>query len=184
MASRFANPHADMIHRVGGLDGDWEGALGDGEGLRCMEEAWLTSSEPEDFPFAMFDQPKPLRRSTTIPGALAELVFGRYQSLDGAWAEHGGVVWLGMIVSDTPGDGGRLLTALRKACMKCDLAMIGTPTPLKPRDWEPERPFSYDEKRLTYWYMRQGFRVVQDGSSTRVVFASRSSRMKVNLSLL
>lgn len=153
------------------------------DGITRMEKSWLASSVPENFSFAMFKEPKPLRRSATITGALAELAFGRYQALGGAWVEHDRAVWIGMIVSDVAGDGGRLLAALRKACFQSNLFMAGTPVPLKPQDWDPARPFHYDATKLIYWYMRQGFRVIQDGSNTRVLLVPRSSTLRAEFSV-
>lgn len=159
------------------------GAATKAETLRRVEDAWLTASEPDNFWFETFNEPKSLRRSKNFPGALAELCFGRYQGFDGKWIEDDAVVWLGMIASDLEGSGGRLLGAIKKICGQANLAVMGTPTPLKPRDWNRSTAFDFDINRLIYWYMRQGFRVVQDGSSTRVVFARRSAALKVSFSL-
>jgi hypothetical protein len=150
--------------------------------LRQIEAAWLQDSEPEEFQFQMFKAPATLRRSKSIPGGLAELAFGRYQGFDNKWIDDDAVVWLQMITSDVSGSGRQLLQAIMRTCGRANIAIVGTPAPLKPRDWDPSRPFDYGGNILTYWYMKQGFRVIQDGHSTRVVFASRSAALKVSFS--
>jgi hypothetical protein len=152
------------------------------ETLRQVEDTWLRDSEPEKFHFEMFAEPALLRRSKHIQGGLAELDFGRYQGFDKDWVDDDGVVWLQMITSDVAGNGQQLLQAIKTACGRANLAIVGTPSPLKPRDWDQSRPFSYDVDKLTYWYMKQGFKVIQDGYSTRVVFASQHSTLKVRFS--
>lgn len=154
------------------------------ERLVRMEKAWLDSSTPEDFYFSLRpDVPKPLRRSTVIKGALAELTFGRYQDLDGSWVQNDVVVWLGMIVSEAAGAGSQLLEAICKGCGRSGLVLMGTPTPLKPRDWCRDEKFDFNQRRLINWYMRHGFRVLQNASTTRLVFSVQSSRLAVAFSI-
>lgn len=52
-------------------------------GIAALETAWLNSSTPEEFYFELFEEPKTLRRSTKIPGALAQLEYGTYKDLSG-----------------------------------------------------------------------------------------------------
>jgi hypothetical protein len=140
-----------------------------------MKDAWERGSTPDEVYFETFVEAKPMRRSTTISGGLADLTFGSYKDLSGSWVEHQGVVWLGMITSDIPGAGSELLSALSKSCARLNLVMVGEPIALKPRDWDNARKFSYDSQRLIHWYMKHGFKVVQDPRSTRVVYSPFSS---------
>ncbi|WP_414815599.1 hypothetical protein [Rhizobium sp. IY2] len=152
------------------------------ERLSRLRDGWQRSSIPEDFYFAHWDVPKALRRSTKILGALASLTFGKYKGLDGKWVDDDKVVWLEMITSDVPGDGGRLLDALKRACGRCDLLLVGEPVGLKPRDWAADRKWDGRLEVLIHWYISHGFRIVQNGSTTRVVYSRQSSAMNVSLS--
>jgi hypothetical protein len=152
------------------------------EKLSAFKDTWERNSTPEDFYFAQWVSPKPLRRSIHFPGALASLSFGGYMGLDNKWVDHDRVVWLEMIVSDVPGDGGRLLKALKINCGRCDLSLVGEPCALQPRDWAADRKWDHKPETLIAWYMSHKFRIVQNGSSTRVVYSSRSSAVKVSLS--
>lgn len=151
--------------------------------LREVEKAWIQSSESEEFWFDNFPISKTLRRSKTIKGGLASLEFGRYMDMKGNWVDNDQVVWLGMITSDIPGNGAQLLKSITRACGRANLAVVGTPTPLKPKNWDPIRPFEFDVTRLVHWYMKQGFRLIQDGHQTRVVFVPTSGALTVDFSL-
>jgi len=140
----------------------------------AAEQAWLDDSVDEDFEFELFNAPKPLRRSNKFTGALADLIFGQYQDLSRQWVSDSSAVWLGMIVSDRAGQGGQLLDYLKVSLGKSGLWLIGTPSPLKPRNWNRGTPFVSDEKRLINWYMKHGFRVIQNRGETRVLYARQA----------
>jgi hypothetical protein len=159
-----------------------QGPMTNPEKLSGLRDAWERSSTPEDFYFLLWDVPMPLRRSTKIPGALASLAFGKFKGLDGGWVDDDNVVWLGMITSDVPGDGGRLLDALKRCCIRYNLALVGDPVGLQPRDWSADRKWDGRPEVLISWYMNHGFRIVQNGFTTRVVYSRQSSGMKVSLS--
>jgi hypothetical protein len=149
-----------------------------------VEAAWLAQSTEEEFYFAMFQEPALLRRSTLVTGALAKLRFGGYTSIDGEWLDDDRVVWLDMITSDVPGHGGQLLDALGRVLGQAGLALVGTPTPLKPRDWSRERPIHSRMEPLLCWYIRHGFRVVQNGSETRVILTPLASMLTSTFSFV
>jgi hypothetical protein len=119
----------------------------------------------------------------TFPGALAALTFGKYEALDGQLVEDERAVWVGMITSDTPGEGGRLLDALTRCFGKLELALIGTPVALKPRDWDPGRAFEVRPEVLIGWYLRHGFKMIQSGSETRMVHVPRSAMLQAQFTL-
>lgn len=131
----------------------------------------------------MFEDPRPLRRSRRFIGALSDLEFGYYKALDGSRVPHDRTIWLGMITSDAPGDGGRLLDNLTKGCLHYGLALVGEPSALRPRDWAKERPFSHDPKTLLCWYIKHDFRVVQNGTQTRVVYSPKGAMLTASFSL-
>ena len=153
------------------------------QNLETAEKSWLQDSQEEEFYFASFPEPGRLRRHKSFTGALAELTFGRYQGLDQQWVSDDRAVWLGMITSDSAGQGGRLLDALTRSFGKLGLWVIGTPTPLKPRDWDANRPFEYRVEKLICWYLRHGFKIVQNGSNTRVLHVPLASTLDVNFTL-
>jgi hypothetical protein len=103
--------------------------------------------------------------------------------MQGDWVDNDQAVWLKMITSDVPGSGGQLLQSITRVCGRANLAVVGTPTPLKPKDWDPSRHFDFDVTRLVHWYMKHGFRVVQNNHETRIIFAQTSSALTVDLSL-
>lgn len=154
----------------------------DAETLLAFKDDWEQSSTPEQFYFELWDAPTELRRSIKIPGALASLKFGKYKGLDGKWVDHDKVIWLGMIASDVSGHGGRLLDAIKLNCGRRGLVLVGDPVGPKPRDWAGDRRWDADPKVLVNWYMKHGFRIVQNGSTTRVVYSPLSSAMHVSLS--
>jgi len=153
------------------------------ERLKAAEEAWLAGSEEEDFYFSMFEEPKRLRRSRSIRGALSLLVFGGYEALDGQWVKDERAVWLGMITSTTPGDGGRLSDALVQGFGRRGLALLGTPVALKPRDWDASHRFDSRTETRICWHLRHRFKVIQNGSDTRVVHAPVSHMLETQFSL-
>ena len=138
------------------------------EKLRLVEEAWRDGSDEENFYFAGFDQPKKLRRSRRFPGALTALTFGSYQDFDGHWVQDSRIVWLDMIVGDRPAYAGALLDDITSVLRKNGLGMIGSPTFLRPRDWSDERRGRKDTELLA-WYMKRGFKIVQNSQSARIV---------------
>lgn len=142
--------------------------MNDGDKLHQVEEAWIANSDEEDFYFEAVPAPMKLRRSRRFPGALSALRFGSYQDLDDRWVEDPRVVWLSMIVSDRPGNASGLLDALTLPLRRQGLALIGSPTALRPRDWDGTRKTRNDVD-LIGWYMRRGFKVVQNSHSTRVL---------------
>lgn len=151
--------------------------------LREVEEAWLLCSAPEEFWFDGFQNPTILRRSNNFRGGLADLKFGRYQNMKGDWLDNDRVVWLSMIASDVPGSGAQLLQSITRVCGRANLAVVGTPTPLKPNEWDPSRHFDYSVNRLVQWYMKHGFRIIQNSHETRIIFAPTSSALTVDFSL-
>ena len=127
-------------------------------------------------------EPKPLRRSKHHPGAYAALQFGGYQSLDNVWIADERVVWLEMIAAKVPGEGGRLIEALALQLGRYGLALMGTPTPLKLRDWAENRTYPAREGDLLAWYQKRRFRVVQDQCQTRVVFTGDGMKLVTTIS--
>lgn len=152
------------------------------ERLSAAESDWLTRSTEEQFYFAMFQEPALLRRPSQFSGVLASLKFGTYQDLQRQWVDDERAVWLEMIVSEQPGAGGRFLDRLTFTLSRFGLALLGTPTPLRPRDWDPERRLIKKEE-LIGWYLKHRFKIVQDGSDTRVVHVPMSSMLKTNFTL-
>src|SRR5689334_5859471 len=107
-----------------------------------MEQQWLSETSPEDFFFSTFPgQSCVLHRHNRINGALARLKFGSYMKRPNKWAYDEDVVWLGMITSDRPGDGGRLLKRILELAVERSLLVAGEPTPLKPKNWPSNRPW-------------------------------------------
>ncbi|PPD06496.1 MAG: hypothetical protein CTY28_13045 [Hyphomicrobium sp.] len=152
------------------------------ERLDELKAAWLAGSDEEEFYFEAFSHPKLLRRSKSVTGALTQLEFGKYQNFRQEWIDDDRVVWLGMIVSDQAGAGTELLKKLTKQLARCGVSLIGTPTPLKPRDWAPDRPFEYRADKLIDWYRKLGFQVLPNGSEMRVVHLGMASRLEVEFS--
>lgn len=153
------------------------------EKLAAVEKAWLDQSAAEDFYFAAFDEPMHLRRSANILGALAAFEFGRYQGLERGWVENERAVWIKMVVSDTASAGGKLLDAFTRVCSRNGLFVLGTPTPLKPRDWDQKRPFDSRPETLLCWYIKHGFKVVQSGCETRVIHVPLGSSFEASFAL-
>lgn len=122
--------------------------------LQKAETEWLAETVPEALNFCVVGSvaPMQLRRHLTIPGALAELAFGKSAFPRG--------IWLGMIVSEQPGQGRRLLDRIKLLADSHRLTIIGSPVPLKPTNWNQSRPWSDSEKDVTDWYVRNGFRAV------------------------
>ena len=154
------------------------------EKLKAAEKLWLEGSDEEDFYFSAFCQPKRLRRSRRFPGALSSLEFGKYEALNGEWVASERAVWLGIIVSIAPGHGGQLLDALAKGLGRHGLALIGTPTAMKPRDWDETRSWDSRPATLICWYLRHGFRVIQSGSETRVAHTPLPHMLETQFSLI
>ena len=136
-----------------------------------IEQQWLAETTSESFYFSTFPGKScDLRRHNTITGALAKLRFGSYLNLAGRWVPDDRVVWLGMITSDTPGDGARLLTRIRELAAEYSCLVVGEPTPLKPKDWSPDRPWCRDPYPLIEWYARHDFAFRTKGRTTLMCY--------------
>jgi hypothetical protein len=136
-----------------------------------MEQQWLSETSSEDFFFSTFPGKScVLRRHNRITGALARLCFGSYRTFASRWAPGDEVVWLGMITSDTPGDGGRLLTHILELAAKHSFLVVGEPTSLKPKNWSTSRPWSHEPSTLIEWYKRHDFAVRTEGRTTLMCF--------------
>jgi hypothetical protein len=152
------------------------------EKLLAAEADWIKCSDAEYFFFELSHKPMVLRRSKRFPGALSGLIFGKYQGLDQQWILDERVVWLGMIVSDRFGSGGLLLSDLRKFVKTRGLSLIGTPNSLRPRDWDKARqPLTQQE--LICWYLKHGFKIIQSGSETRIMFVPAPLKLAVTFEL-
>lgn len=88
-----------------------------------------------------------------------------------------------MIVSDRPGDGGRLLDAIPKACTGFGVALFGEPISLKPRDWDPARPWNWKDGELLKCYAKHGFDIIQSQGRTLICFIPAARKLSVNISL-
>ena len=136
-----------------------------------MEQQWLSETSPEDFFFSTFPGKScVLRRHNRISGALARLKFGSYMNCANRWVPNDEVVWLGMITSDRPGDGGRLLTRILELAVEHSLLIVGEPTPLKPKNWSTSRPWCREPGTLIEWYRRHDFAFRTEGSATLMCF--------------
>jgi hypothetical protein len=123
-----------------------------------MEQQWLAETTSENFYFSTFPGKScDLRRHNTITGALAKLRFGSYMNFAGRWVPDDQAVWLGMITSDTPGDGGRLLARILELAAEHSCHVVGEPTPLKPKDWSTDRPWTREPDQLIEWYRQHDF---------------------------
>lgn len=147
------------------------------ENIKAAEEKWKEESCDESVCFPVVG-PVQLRRSKKFPGALAALKFGTYKGMDKAWISDETVVWLAMILSDCPGDGGRLLNYVTKTLSKFDISLVGEPTASKPHNWSSSR--EWQPKSLIGWYMKHGFKIVQDRNETRVIHIGITSTISVN----
>lgn len=153
------------------------------ERLDEFERTWIAQSSPEDLHFEMFQEPKTLRRSTNRPGALAQLTFGKYQAFDGQWIDDDRAVWIGMLVSERRGDGEALLASFEKVCGGRGLFLLGTVTPLKPKNWDPARRFDHSPDWLLCRYLKRGWSVIKNGSDNRVVYSPLAARLEVDFRL-
>jgi hypothetical protein len=136
-----------------------------------MEQQWLSETNPEDFFFSTFPGKScVLRRHNRITGALATLKFGSYMNCANRWVPNEDVVWLGMITSDRPGDGGRLLERILELADEHCCLVVGEPTPLKPKDWSASRPWRSEPSPLIEWYRRHGFAFRTARRSTLMCF--------------
>ncbi len=136
-----------------------------------MEQQWLSETTSENFYFSTFPGKScDLRRHHTITGALAKLRFGSYMNFACRWVPDDRAVWLGMITSDTPGDGGRLLSRILELARKHSYHVIGEPTPLKPKDWSEDRPWSGESYHLVEWYRHHNFTFRTEGRVTLMCF--------------
>jgi hypothetical protein len=136
-----------------------------------MEQQWLSETSPEDFFFSAFPgQSCVLRRHNRINGALAQLKFGSYMKRVNRWVPNDDVVWLGMITSDRPGDGARLLKRILELAVEHSCLVVGEPTPLKPKDWPASRPWYSEPGVLIEWYRRHDFAFCTERSFTLMCF--------------
>jgi len=136
--------------------------------LQDAEKLWLDQTEEEEVRFALFAEPKLLRRPRTGMKALAALHFGGYQDMSGTWITDDRVIWLQMIMSEQPGEGARLLGQICRLASGHGLAICGEPVSLKPASWDETRHWSGRVDDLIIWYLRHDFRVVQSKWRTRV----------------
>lgn len=150
--------------------------------LKRLEEAWLKQTTPEDVYFACFEDPKPLRRSNTVPDAFADLEFGHYKDMDGKIVESDRAIWLGMILGMRPGAGGALLKLITSTAARCGVSVIGAPTSLQPQAWTKGRALRKDAELLA-WYARHDFRIVQSRFETRVVYLGTGSDLSTQFAL-
>jgi hypothetical protein len=136
-----------------------------------MEQQWLSETSPEDFFFSTFPGKScVLRRHKRVSGALARLKFGSYMPCAYRWVPREEVVWLGMITSDKPGDGSRLLTRILDLAAEHSCLVVGEPTPLKPNNWATSRPWRCEPSTLIDWYRRHGFAVRTEERFTLMCF--------------
>ncbi|PPQ35690.1 hypothetical protein [Rhodopila globiformis] len=136
-----------------------------------MEQQWLSETSPEDFYFSTFPGAScVLRRHNRINGALAALKFGSYLKCGKRWVPNDEVVWLEMITSDRPGDGGRLLARILELAAEHSFLVVGEPIPLKPKDWPANRPWCSKPATLVEWYRRYDFAFRKEGRSTLMCF--------------
>lgn len=147
--------------------------------LQEIERSWRDNSKEEDVFFEGFSVPKPLRRSTRFPGALSDLVFGKYKTFDNKWVENDRVIWLGMITSDVQGHGSHFIDKLTIDLSKLGVSLVGEPAALKPKSWPASRPFIRNND-LIGWYLRHKFQVLQSDAGTRVVHLALSASLEVN----
>jgi len=136
-----------------------------------MEQQWLSETSSENFFFSTFrGQSCVLRRHNRITGALASLRFGSYMNCANRWVPNDDVVWLGMITSDRPGDGARLLKRILELAVEYSCLVAGEPTPLKPKNWPTDRPWYSEPSTLVEWYRRHDFAFRTEGRTTLMCF--------------
>lgn len=68
-------------------------------------------------------------------------------------------IYLGMITSDVRTHGGELLDRIVELAKAHNLNISGEIIPMKPKDWDAERPWSSDKNVLAGWYQKHGFRI-------------------------
>ena len=136
--------------------------------LQEVEQHWLDQTTEEEVLFALFPEPRQLRRPKTGMKALASLIFGQYKSLSDETISDDRVIWLGMIMSEQPGEGAGLLGQICQLARRGGLAICGEPVSLKPASWDAQRSWSGDKNDLIAWYLRNEFYVVQTKWRTRV----------------
>jgi hypothetical protein len=146
-------------------------------------EAWQRDSQQDAVEFEGSEAPLMLRRSNSIRGALASLNFGGYCDLDGSMIQHPRAIHLEMIMSEHGGSGGKLLESITAVAARYGLAIVGTPQPLKPKTWSHRQEFDFSPHRLVLWYAKHGFRIVQDGKNTRVVFVPTETALRTRFNL-
>ena len=131
------------------------------------ERCWHDHTTEEEVEFGSHGVAK-LRRPKTGMKALASLQFGTYQDFSGSWQIDDRVIWLSMILSEQSGDGARLLAQICKLARRHIVAICGCPTPMKPSTWSANRKWLGRNDDLASWYLRHGFRIVQNKSETRI----------------
>lgn len=137
--------------------------------LGAAEAKWLAETTPEECHFELFEDPVVLRRMSFLD-ALGDLRFGGYFDLKSVWIDDPRVVWISMIAGLSPGHGRALLGKMVQLSMRHNLAIMATPSPLKLRNWPGAREYPRKQSDLVAWYLRQGFRVIQDAIGETRVF--------------
>jgi hypothetical protein len=152
--------------------------------LQEAEQFWLDQTTEEEIRFGLFAEPCRLRRPKTGMKALASLIFGHYKDLSDQPINDDNVIWLGMIMSEKPGEGARLLGQICQLAWTCGLAICGDPVPLKPESWDPQRRWSGDRNDLIAWYLRNEFRIVQTKRQTRLWYLPPGIELAVQTELV
>jgi SAM-dependent methyltransferase len=147
------------------------------------ELCWLDLTTEEEVEFGSHVVAK-LRRPKNGIKALASLNFVKYRDLSGCWLTDDRVIWLEMILSEQAGEGARLLKQICRLARHKGLAICGCPSPVKPTAWPEGRPWLCNSNDLAAWYLRHGFRIVQNKSETRVWFVPPGLELSVQVHLV
>lgn len=138
--------------------------------IDAARTAWEAETILEEIEFAQFEgHRREIRRHKLIKGGMATLHFG-YDLIDGQLREVPNTIYFGMITSDVPGDGGKLLSRIKELVDCYALYIVGQPTPLKPMNWGSDRHFSWKPEVLENWYLKHGFQIEKSGSTHRVSY--------------
>jgi hypothetical protein len=138
--------------------------------LASAETEWLAETSVDAVSFELFEKypPKPMRRHKTVTAGLAELGFGVDENPEG--------IWLAMLVAESPGAGSALMERIKQIADKYDLSIEGVVNPMKPTDWDPNRPFVPLGRTLVEWHLKRGFQIVGgDPGSPRVRYSKAAS---------
>lgn len=151
--------------------------------LQEAEQFWLNQTTDEDIQFALFAEPRRLRRPKTGMKTLASLVFGQYKELCNETIADDRVIWLAMIMSEQPGEGARLLGQICTLARASGMAICGEPVSLKPANWDLQRHWSGNNNDLIAWYLRNEFRIVQTKWQTRLWYVPPGIELSVQVQL-